>query len=97
MLLPSFYRACGIWLQIKCRIFLGYTSNMISCGLRETFRDLAKYKMVRIDCAARLHCSPASCPDEDTSYCSRSLVLQAVSFIKLLIARHSLNAASHSY
>ncbi|EPZ35788.1 mCG14335-like protein [Rozella allomycis CSF55] len=32
----------------KCKIFLGYTSNMISSGLREQFRYLAEHKMV--DC-----------------------------------------------
>ena len=25
---------------VRCKIFLGYTSNMISCGLRETIRFL---------------------------------------------------------
>ncbi|KAI6652673.1 deoxyhypusine synthase-like [Oopsacas minuta] len=32
----------------NCTIFLGYTSNMISCGLREIFCFLAKHNMV--DC-----------------------------------------------
>jgi len=30
----------------KCTIFLGYTSNMISCGIREVIRFLCKYKLV---------------------------------------------------
>lgn len=30
----------------KCTIFLGYTSNMISCGLREVVRFLAKHRLV---------------------------------------------------
>jgi len=30
----------------KCKIFLGYTSNMISCGMREVIRFLCKYKLV---------------------------------------------------
>lgn len=34
--------------QIKCKIFLGYTSNMISAGIRETIRFLIKNKLV--DC-----------------------------------------------
>ncbi|GKT28302.1 Deoxyhypusine synthase [Aduncisulcus paluster] len=34
--------------QVKCTIFLGYTSNLISCGMREIFRFLVKNKMV--DC-----------------------------------------------
>lgn len=32
----------------KCTIYLGYTSNMITSGLRETFRYLAQHKMVDI-------------------------------------------------
>ena len=31
----------------KCTIFLAYTSNMISSGLRETIRYLVQNKMVR--------------------------------------------------
>lgn len=31
-----------------CTIFLGYTSNMISCGIRETIRFLVQHKL--IDC-----------------------------------------------
>jgi len=31
---------------MKCKIFLGYTSNLISSGLRETLRFLAQHKMV---------------------------------------------------
>lgn len=34
--------------QTKCKIFLGYTSNLISAGLRETFCYLAKNKMVDV-------------------------------------------------
>ncbi|KAI9209568.1 DHS-like NAD/FAD-binding domain-containing protein [Polychytrium aggregatum] len=34
--------------QVKCKIFLGYTSNMVSSGLREVFRFLAEHKLV--DC-----------------------------------------------
>merc|ERR1711976_837606 len=32
----------------NCKIFLGYTSNMASCGVREVIRFLAQHKM--IDC-----------------------------------------------
>lgn len=32
----------------NCTIFLGYTSNMASCGARETIRFLVEHKMV--DC-----------------------------------------------
>lgn len=32
---------------VKCKIFLGCTSNMISSGIRETIRFLIEHKMVR--------------------------------------------------
>ena len=32
----------------NCTIFLGYTSNMASCGVRETIRFLAQHKMVSL-------------------------------------------------
>lgn len=32
----------------KCKIFLGYTSNLVSSGLREIFRFLAEHKMVDV-------------------------------------------------
>lgn len=32
----------------KCTIFLSYTSNIISSGLRETIKFLVKHKLVRI-------------------------------------------------
>lgn len=34
--------------SVKCTIFLAYTSNMISCGIREIIRFLAQHRMV--DC-----------------------------------------------
>ncbi len=34
--------------KVRCTIFLGYTSNMASCGMREIIRYLAQHKM--IDC-----------------------------------------------
>ncbi|EQC34491.1 deoxyhypusine synthase [Saprolegnia diclina VS20] len=34
--------------NFKCKIFLGYTSNLISSGLRETLRFLAQHKMVDV-------------------------------------------------
>ena len=34
--------------NVKCTIFLGYTSNMISSGVRETIRYLVQHKLV--DC-----------------------------------------------
>ena len=32
--------------KVKCTIFLGYTSNMISCGMREVIRFLCMHRMV---------------------------------------------------
>jgi deoxyhypusine synthase len=34
--------------KIKCKIFLGYTSNLVSSGLRETFNYLARNKLVDV-------------------------------------------------
>ncbi|KAG9153089.1 hypothetical protein Leryth_012351 [Lithospermum erythrorhizon] len=34
--------------SIKCKIFLGFTSNLVSSGLRETFRYLAQHRMVDV-------------------------------------------------
>jgi deoxyhypusine synthase len=34
--------------NVRCSIFLGYTSNMSSCGMRDIIRYLAQHKM--IDC-----------------------------------------------
>ena len=34
--------------NVRCKIFLGYTSNMGSCGMRDIIRYLAQHKM--IDC-----------------------------------------------
>lgn len=34
--------------NIRCTIYLGYTSNMASCGMREYIRYLCQHKMV--DC-----------------------------------------------
>lgn len=32
--------------QVRCTIFLGYTSNMVSCGMREIIRYLAQHRMI---------------------------------------------------
>jgi deoxyhypusine synthase len=34
--------------KTRCKIFLGYTSNMISCGVREIIRYLAQHRMVDV-------------------------------------------------
>ena len=33
--------------NVKCKVFLGFTSNIISSGVRETIRFLAEHKMVK--------------------------------------------------
>ncbi|KAJ1929816.1 Deoxyhypusine synthase [Tieghemiomyces parasiticus] len=42
------YRDPAVRAQTRCKIFLGFTSNLISSGLRETFRYLLQHRMV--DC-----------------------------------------------
>jgi len=42
------YKDPTVRANTRCKIFLGYTSNLISSGLRETIRYLAQHKM--IDC-----------------------------------------------
>jgi len=42
------FRDPNVRKNTKCKIFLGYTSNMISSGLREVFRFLVQHKLV--DC-----------------------------------------------
>lgn len=32
--------------KVTCTIFLGYTSNMVSCGMREYIRYLCQHKMI---------------------------------------------------
>lgn len=49
--------------ETRCTIFLGYTSNMISCGTREIIRYLAEHKM--IDCIV----SSAGGIEEDLMKC----------------------------
>ena len=34
--------------KVRCKIFLGYTSNLISSGLRDTFRFLVEHAMVNV-------------------------------------------------
>ncbi len=33
---------------VRCKIFMGFTSNMISCGVRETIRFLAQNRCVDV-------------------------------------------------
>ena len=42
------YRDPEVRKNTRCTIFLGYTSNMASCGMREYIRYLCQHKM--IDC-----------------------------------------------
>ena len=34
--------------KIRTTIFLGYTSNLVSCGMREVIRYLCEHKMVDV-------------------------------------------------
>ena len=34
----------------KCKIYLGFTSNMVSCGIREIIRYLVEHKLVDYLC-----------------------------------------------
>lgn len=38
--------------NIKCKIFLGYTSNLVSAGVREHIRYLAQHQMVDVLCTS---------------------------------------------
>ena len=40
--------ASGVPSSAKCTIFLAFTSNMISCGIREVIRYLAQHKLVSV-------------------------------------------------
>lgn len=40
------YRSAEVRAETRCRVFLGYTSNLISSGLREVILYLAKHKHV---------------------------------------------------
>jgi len=42
------YRDPEVRKNTRCTIFLGYTSNMASCGMRDYIRYLCEHKM--IDC-----------------------------------------------
>lgn len=43
---PEAHKSMEYRREQKCRIFLSYTSNMMSCGVRETLKFLVKNKMV---------------------------------------------------
>ena len=43
---PAHLRDPKVREQVRCTIFLGYTSNMSSCGMREYIRYLCQHKMV---------------------------------------------------
>ena len=40
------YKDPEVRAKTRCAIFLGYTSNMASCGMREYIRYLCQHKMV---------------------------------------------------
>jgi deoxyhypusine synthase len=43
---PAHLRDPKVRENVRCTIFLGYTSNMSSCGMREYIRYLCQHKMV---------------------------------------------------
>lgn len=46
--------------KYSCTIFLGYTSNMVSCGIRDTIRFLVQHKMVGLKTYTQQHVSHTS-------------------------------------
>jgi deoxyhypusine synthase len=34
--------------ETKCKIFLGYTSNLVSCGIRDIVRYLVEHKKIDV-------------------------------------------------
>lgn len=42
----DYYKDMNVRKKTRCTIFLGYTSNMASCGMREIIRYLCEHKMV---------------------------------------------------
>lgn len=34
--------------SVKCKVFLGFTSNLVSSGIRDTFRYLVEHRMVDV-------------------------------------------------
>ncbi|KAH7387407.1 hypothetical protein KP509_16G021700 [Ceratopteris richardii] len=47
---PNEFKDPEIRRNTKCKIFLSFTSNMVSCGVRETIRFLVQHKMVDVLC-----------------------------------------------
>ncbi|CAO3592465.1 unnamed protein product [Absidia cylindrospora] len=45
---PEEYRDPKVRQQTKCKIFLGYTSNLVSSGVREIIKYLVQHKMVDV-------------------------------------------------
>jgi hypothetical protein len=68
---------------VRCKIFLGYTSNMVSCGLRETLRFLVQHKMV--DCLV----TSAGGIEEDLMKCLIQLMMMNLFCILLLYSWRS--------
>lgn len=44
----DYYKDPEVRAKERCTIFFGYTSNMISCGLREVIRYLCEHKMIDV-------------------------------------------------
>lgn len=45
---PEDYRDPKVREQTKCKIFLGYTSNLVSSGVREVIKFLVQHKLVDV-------------------------------------------------
>lgn len=69
----------------RCTIFLGFTSNMISCGCREIIRYLAQHKM--IDCIV----TTAGGIEEDFMKCQKPHYIGDFALTGPLLRRQGLN------
>ncbi|KAJ3150251.1 hypothetical protein HDU89_003340 [Geranomyces variabilis] len=71
--------------QVKCKIFLGYTSNLVSSGLREVIRYLVEHRMV--DCIV----ASAGGVEEDFIKCLGSTYVGAFSLPGADLRKRGLN------
>ncbi|KAI9104787.1 DHS-like NAD/FAD-binding domain-containing protein [Phlyctochytrium arcticum] len=71
--------------KVKCKIFLGYTSNLVSSGLREVIRYLVQHKMV--DCIV----ASAGGVEEDLIKCLAPTYVGAFSLGGAELRRKGLN------
>ncbi|KAI8911372.1 DHS-like NAD/FAD-binding domain-containing protein [Powellomyces hirtus] len=79
------YRDPEVRQNVKCKIFLGYTSNLVSSGLREVIRYLVEHRMV--DCIV----ASAGGVEEDFIKCLGSTYVGAFSLPGVELRRKGLN------